>query len=349
MLARRARRRPRQPQLFRQLVQPPSRPDLLRRRPAPGLRHAARYGTFPLARCRIVPSADGLYPGHRGAGYALGDGPRAGAAAHPAAGAGLRPHSRRAARAAGALRALLVYRCALDRPRPLLINLRALLTRHDPDLLLTGWGDTWLLPRLLELSRAHGLPLPLNRDAGPRRGCREGAHLLLLRADHLPRPAGAPVRALAHRPPQRHAVGRLRPGGRARVGARHRPAACRPPRASRPARASRPCRSLTALRTRACWCPGTSSRPNAPKPPLDLLHADQGGLVYQPIIGLHRDVGKIDFISMYPSIMVRCNISPEVSPAPTGLGRHPTTPPGLVPQTLAPAAGKAHGAQAARC
>ncbi len=44
---------------------------------------------------------------------------------------------------------------------------------------------------------------------------------------------------------------------------------------------------------------------------LSLFSGDQGGLVYQPTIGLHRDVGEIDFISMYPSVMVHFNISPE--------------------------------------
>ena len=37
-----------------------------------------------------------------------------------------------------------------------------------------------------------------------------------------------------------------------------------------------------------------------------------GQEVYQPTIGLHRDVAGIDFVSMHPGIMVRFNISPEV-------------------------------------
>ena len=58
------------------------------------------------------------------------------------------------------------YRFALDAPRPLVINLRALIRRCDPDLLLTSWGDTWLLPRLLELVHQVGIPLALNREPG---------------------------------------------------------------------------------------------------------------------------------------------------------------------------------------
>ena len=41
------------------------------------------------------------------------------------------------------------------------------------------------------------------------------------------------------------------------------------------------------------------------------IHADRGGLVFQPLTGLHEDVWELDFVSMYPSIMVRENVSPE--------------------------------------
>jgi DNA polymerase-2 len=70
------------------------------------------------------------------------------------------------------------------------------------------------------------------------------------------------------------------------------------------------------------------------KTALDLLHSDQGGMIYQPMVGLHANVAELDFVSMYPSIMVHCNISPEVK-LPGGLGPSPE-PPGLIPQTLAP-------------
>jgi DNA polymerase-2 len=76
----------------------------------------------------------------------------------------------------------------------------------------------------------------------------------------------------------------------------------------------------------------------------DLLRADRGGLVYQPRSGLHEDVAEIDFVSMYPSIMVHFNISPE----PVGVGGEgcevvpelgmliDQAREGLVPETLRP-------------
>ncbi len=91
--------------------------------------------------------------------------------------------------------------------------------------------------------------------------------------------------------------------------------------------------SLTALRT-GVLVPWHKQQAEKPKTALDLIHADQGGMVYAPIAGLHANVGMVDFVSMYPSIMVHCNISPEV-PAPTELGVS-DYPPGLVPQTLGP-------------
>ncbi len=43
----------------------------------------------------------------------------------------------------------------------------------------------------------------------------------------------------------------------------------------------------------------------------ELIATDRGGLVLQPDPGLYRNVYEIDFSSMYPSIIVRHNLSPE--------------------------------------
>jgi DNA polymerase-2 len=61
----------------------------------------------------------------------------------------------------------------------------------------------------------------------------------------------------------------------------------------------------------------------------ELIRADHGGLIYQPIIGLHGNVAQIDFSSMYPAIMVKHNISPEI------VGKE-DAPEGLVSKTLRP-------------
>src|SRR2546426_11193768 len=57
--------------------------------------------------------------------------------------------------------------------------------------------------------------------------------------------------------------------------------------------------------------PYRKREPEEFKSALELLHTDQGGLVYAPALGYHENVGELDFASMYPSIMTRFNISPE--------------------------------------
>lgn len=47
------------------------------------------------------------------------------------------------------------------------------------------------------------------------------------------------------------------------------------------------------------------------KPADVLMETDKGGMVLQPDPGLYTDVYEIDFSSMYPSIMVNYNLSPE--------------------------------------
>src|SRR3989344_2787883 len=42
-----------------------------------------------------------------------------------------------------------------------------------------------------------------------------------------------------------------------------------------------------------------------------LFEVDKGGMVFEPRIGLHENVVELDFSSLYPSIMVEHNISPE--------------------------------------
>ncbi len=43
----------------------------------------------------------------------------------------------------------------------------------------------------------------------------------------------------------------------------------------------------------------------------ELLIADRGGLVLEPVVGLHENVVELDYASLYPNIMVLHNISPE--------------------------------------
>jgi DNA polymerase II len=309
------------------------------------LRHAALYGTFPLARCRVAANPEGEVRELQVLDFPWDldpvEAPLRRLCLEPdcdPAHASPRQLLARAGRAR--------YRLPLDPPRPLLANLRALLQRHDPDLLLCAWGDTWLLPRLLELAGQVGLPLPLNRD--PYSSVEFHRELSYFSYGQV-----------VHRGQQVHLFGRWHLDGHnamlwgdydvegvlenARVTALPVQTAAR----VSPGTGISSMQMTTALR-QGILVPWRKQQAEHPRPAAEMFSADQGGLVYQPIVGLHQDVGAVDFISMYPGIMVRFNISPETAGAGGIDPRHlaPLDEPpgaagqqrglGLVPLTLAP-------------
>jgi DNA polymerase-2 len=193
--------------------------------------------------------------------------------------------------------------------RELVLGVRQLLERYDPDLLLSAYGDSYLLPRLLALARHYRIDLPLNRDRAQavahkpahsyfsygRIVFRDEQHLLFgrwhidrqnafLAGDYgvdgtleIARLCGLPVQT----------VSRVSTGTGISA-----------------------MQVATALR-RGVLVPWQKRHPESLKTGLDLIVADKGGLVYTPIAGLHEHVAELDFTAMYPSIMVHFNISPE--------------------------------------
>lgn len=229
-----------------------------------------------------------------------------------------------------------------ERSRELVLGVRHILEHYDPDLLLTAYGDNYLLPRLLELARYYGIPLSLNRDRSrqvrhkPGRSYFSYGRMMYIGEQHLlfgrwhldrqnafladdygldgtleiARITGLPVQT----------VNRVSTGTGISA-----------------------MQVATALR-RGVLVPWQKREPEALKTTLDLLRADKGGLVYNPIVGLHEHVAELDFTAMYPSIMVHFNVSPEtvgtnccegelIPELGTHICRHRQ---GLVPETLAP-------------
>jgi DNA polymerase-2 len=211
--------------------------------------------------------------------------------------------------------------------RPFLISLQADLKRHDPDLLLTEHGDAWLLPKIIEWSKDTGLCVDLNRERG---------RAVELRAARSYFTYGQMV----YRGAQSHLFGRwhidrknallfseyelegvLEQSRVTGLGVQEM------------ARKS-PGAGITALQMTAALrndvlIPFTKQQAETSKTLVELVRADKGGLIYQPIIGVHQDVAQIDFASMYPSIIVSHNISPET------LDKS-TTEMGLIPLALQP-------------
>ncbi len=57
--------------------------------------------------------------------------------------------------------------------------------------------------------------------------------------------------------------------------------------------------------------PRNKSLPEAFKSAYELLVGDRGGFIYEPKVGIHDGIGEVDFSSMYPSLMLKNNISAE--------------------------------------
>jgi DNA polymerase-2 len=295
------------------------------------LRHAARFGTHPFAYCRLLVDEQGRVLEIELLESAWEVDPRPIPLRVMTLSLDVAPVHTRPTK-------LLVFyngktfRFPLSSERLVLVNLAALLRRENPDILLTDWGDTWLLPQLMEMSERRRIPLRLNRDE---------EMLPLVRPPHSYFSYGR----ILHRGQQVHLFGRLHVDRRnamfwgdyeldgaietARVTGMTLQSAVRLSSGT----GINSMEIITALR-QDILVPWHKQQVEKQRSALDLIRSDRGGMVYQPLVGLHWQIGEIDFISMYPAIMVRANISPEIK-SPKQLDAT-GEPPGLIPQTIGP-------------
>jgi len=201
------------------------------------------------------------------------------------------------------------YRLSFENPREILGVLNALLNQYNPDVLLTSFGDTWLFTRLEELSQETGIPFNPNRD--------------LSRSIRRKKEISFHNYGQAHyRGEQVHLFGRwhvddqncMTFGDYGLMGAIEQARVCGLP-AQEIARRSpgagiAAMQTLTALR-RGILIPYQQQKGEVSKTYDQLFVADRGGLVFEPLLGIYPNVAILDFVSMYPSIMVEYNISPE--------------------------------------
>ncbi|UCD58680.1 MAG: hypothetical protein JSV16_06115 [Candidatus Hydrogenedentota bacterium] len=217
-----------------------------------------------------------------------------------------------------------------------------MLTRYDPDLILTEWGDSFIIPRLMQMCRRHAHPLPLNRE--PRRtiGTRRGASYFS-------------YGRIVYRAPARTLFGRWHIDEKnsfiaSETGLEGLFELARLTKipVQRLARTS-PGTGISSMQLDTAiqgevLIPWRKRMPEEFKTALELLVSDKGGLVYLPKPGIYEKVMEIDFASMYPAIMVNHNISPETincaccqgAPMPE-IGYHVCRKrKGLVPRVLKP-------------
>ena len=225
----------------------------------------------------------------------------------------------------------------------LAIQLGAILQRHDPDLIISQYGDTWLFPLLTEYCQENEIEFfNPNRDPECEVLQREARSFFTY---------GQTV----YRGQQTYLFGRwhidecnaMMYGDYGLEGVLEQARVTGLP-IQEVARKS-PGAGITSLQIvkalqMGILVPYQKQQAEQFKTAQQLIAGDRGGLVSLPIVGLHENVAEIDFVSMYPSIMVHFNISPETVNVPSeDVQMIPEleipidyTQEGFVPQTLRP-------------
>jgi DNA polymerase-2 len=222
-------------------------------------------------------------------------------------------------------------RLPFDSPEELARKVSPFLRQYDPDVILTDYGDGYLLQALAEGAKNWNDPITLNRDlTAPLKVIKERSYHSY--GQMFYRPQSVLLAGRQHVDMQgsffykdSQLVGVLEV---ARVTAQSLQRTAR----TTPGTGISSMQIVEALRSNIL-VPYKKQLPERQRTAANLLQHDMGGFQLQPIIGLHANVGAVDFVSMYPSLMVRCNISPECTPH--GLNETHDYP-GLIPRTLEP-------------
>jgi DNA polymerase-2 len=223
-------------------------------------------------------------------------------------------------------------------------SLNKFIDRHNPDVILSDGGDTLLMPVLLNLARQHRVPLLLDRDRiiTNRKIQTEGRTYfsygrIVYKGPSYPLFGRWHIdsnNSFIHREAEMEGLIELARLAKIPV--------------QRMARTT-PGSAMSSMEMDRAIADGIlipwhKSEPEQYKTALELLTVDKGGLVYQPPVGALERVAEIDFASMYPSIMVRHNVSPETvlcrccsnSAVPEAGYTICEKREGLIPRTLAP-------------
>lgn len=195
-----------------------------------------------------------------------------------------------------------------DTEEPVVAGFARLLRRHDPDLILSEWGDSTLFPGLLRAAKAAGVKLPLNRDALPVERSRPRSYMSYGRI--LFKESATTLFGRLHVDTQNSFIADQcdLEGLWELVRVTRLPVQY----CARTTTGTGISYMQMELADRdGVLIPEQKAEPESPKHPDELLVADRGGLVFPPRLGFFENVGELDFISEYPSIMARFNISPE--------------------------------------
>jgi DNA polymerase II len=192
---------------------------------------------------------------------------------------------------------------------PAAVAFQHLLARHDPDLILSDWGDATILPRLREQAARLRLALTLNRD--PDAEVQQSrARSFMSYGRILFKNSATTLFGRLHVDTHNSFI-----ADKCDLAGLWELARVTKLPAQYAARTTTGT-GISYMQMELAWrdgvlIPEQKAEPEDPKSPDELLAADRGGLVFTPKTGFHTNVAELDFVSEYPSIMARFNISPE--------------------------------------
>ena len=192
---------------------------------------------------------------------------------------------------------------------PPAVGFANLVKREDPDLILSDWGDATILPLLLRQAERLKLSIPLNRDLDVAVHLSKGRSYMsygrilfknsattLFGRLHIDKQnsfisekcdcTGLWELARITKLPVQYAARTTTGTGISYM-------------------------QMELAYREGVLIPEQKAEPEDLKQPDELLCADRGGLVFVPKIGFFANVAELDFVSQFPSIMARFNISPE--------------------------------------
>jgi len=188
----------------------------------------------------------------------------------------------------------------------ILSDIFSLVSAIDPDVILMPDADAWM-PRISRLAQRHGLVMPFSRN-GKYRAMNSRSYWSYGRMEHKDAALVPDGRVLIDT--ERSFV--YREGGLEGVLMSARLSGLSPNLASRftPGTLISSYETYEAIRL-GIAVPFRKSDGETIRRISTLQAADRGGMMFQPRPGIFENVEEIDFTSMYPSIIVKANLSPE--------------------------------------
>jgi len=228
-----------------------------------------------------------------------------------------------------------------------LSSLKRILARYDPHVILTRWGDSYLMPNLQRLAIQRGESLPFGREASEYIPKRRGKSYFTY-GKIIFTASSYTFRGRWHLDLENSFT--IRECGMEGLIELARLSKIPIQRMARTSTGT----SISAMQVERAikdgyLIPWRKSQVEEFKTADELLLIDKGGLTYRPVPGFYEDVAELDFSSMYPTLMAKFNLSPET----VNCGCCPDAPrvpeagyricmrrKGLVPKTIEPLVSK---------